>query len=130
MKRLRTLVYAVLLSFAAAGCRARQAEIFRQTPIKADAPALYKEYRNEADSNKKYQGKYMELTGTVAEVGENSVGQFYAILQGGDNLGDVRCLFSKQAPDEDRRIKPGQAITVRGVCLGKVMNVMLDECRL
>ena len=118
----------LILSLSASGCRARKAEIFRTTPVKVEASELYKEYKDEAEVNKKFQGKYMELTGTVDRVGENAVNQFYAVMKGGDAVGDVRCLFTKQGPDESGEVKAGQTITVRGICLGKVMNVMLDEC--
>ena len=120
---------ALLFALALAGCAPRRAGIFKQTPIQVTSESLYRDYKNEADANGKYLGKLLEVSGAVDQTGESTTGEPYVILHGGDPLGVVWCQFSGESQEQARRIKTGQTITLRGICLGKGINVMLHECR-
>lgn len=107
-----------------------KAEVFRQTPIQVASTALYRDFKNEAEANKKYSGKLLEVNGVIKQTGEGATGQPFVILNGGDSLGEVRCILSREDPKKARELKPGQTVTLQGVCMGKVINVTLDECKL
>lgn len=119
------IVCAVLIS---AGCKGRVHPIYSQTPIKVSADQIYKEYQDEKTADAKYLGHLAEVTGVVDRTGMDSFGQFYALLKGGDAIGTVICYFPKKMNDMSAQVKPGQPITVRGIVLNRLMNVILDEC--
>ena len=121
---------ALFFALATAGCAPRRAGIFKQTPIQVTSESLYRDYKFEADANGKYLGRLLEVSGAVDQTGESTTGEPFVILHGGDALGDVWCHFTSESREQARRIKTGQTITLRGICLGKGINVMLHECSL
>ena len=89
---------------------------------------IFKDYQNEAEADKKYLGKLVEVDGMVDKTGMDPTGQFYALLKGGDAVGSVICYFPKKMNDLSGEIKPGMPLVVRGIVLNRLMNVVIDEC--
>ena len=125
-----SLLAALVLVLALGRFAPRKAEVFKQTPIKMTAESLYQEFNNSKDAILKYSGKYVEISGTAERLEQTTLGLPLVVLRGGDSLGDVRCIFSPQNRDQAQRVKIGESVTLRGVCLGRVINVILDECSL
>ena len=108
----------------------RKAEVFKQTPIQITAETLYKEFKEKKEAIAQYSGKYLELSGVADRVEQTTTGLPFVILRGGDSVGNIQCIFTQGSREQAKEIKPGQPVTLRGVCLGRVMNVILDECSL
>ena len=108
----------------------RKAEVFKQTPLQATSEGLYQEFKNNKEAIEKYSGKFVEISGVADHLEQTTLGLPLVVLRGGDALGNVQCIFSPQSRDQARQIKPGRAVTLRGVCMGKVMNLVVDECSL
>jgi len=108
----------------------RKAEVFKQTPIQITAENLYKEFKDKKEAISQYSGKYVEVTGVAESMAQTTTGLPYVILRGGDSLGNIQCIFAQGSLEQAKNIKPGQPVTLRGVCLGRVMNVILNECSL
>lgn len=103
--------------------------------VAVNAADLLAEFKADPDvADKKYDGKYLELTGTVERTGRGKEGVF-VVLHGGDETAKVKveCFFDLANHQEEGRIlrlKPGQTVTVRGEYDGQVSNVQVRECEL
>jgi hypothetical protein len=94
------------------------------------------EFASTADNN--YKGKPLQVSGRVAEVIPASGRQpFPSIRLEGetDSVLEVRCFFRRNEAEEVRKIQPGSALIVEGLCGGRqteegVSYVRLDNCRL
>jgi hypothetical protein len=85
-------------------------------------------------ADKKYAGKYLELTGTVERSGRGKEGVF-VVLHGGDEAAKVKveCFFDYMDRTQEGRIlrlQKGQTITIRGEYDGQVSHVQVRECQL
>lgn len=108
----------------------RKAEVFKLTPLQTTSEGLCQEFKNSKEAIEKYSGKFVEISGAADHLGQTATGLPLAVLRGGDALGEVQCIFSPQNRDQARQIKPGTTVTLRGVCMGKVINLIVDECSL
>ena len=103
--------------------------------VAVNAADLLAEFKADPDAaDKKLDGKYLELTGTVERTGRGKEGVF-VVLNGGDPTAKVKveCYFNYVGhPEEGRllRLKPGQTVTVRGEYDGQVSNVQVRQCEL
>ena len=69
------------------------------------------------------------VKGKVSDVKlEPSTGQATVILDSGDPLAAVTCSFYDDEAKMLKKIKQGEAITVKGKCTGKLMDVVLNKC--
>ncbi|MFL9483106.1 OB-fold protein [Chitinophagaceae bacterium LWZ2-11] len=91
-----------------------------------DAPALYAAFeKSEADANKIFMDKILEVKGTIAGV-ENSGKNITITLKGNDVAG-VSCSMA----NDQKLIQipiPGSAITIKGKCVGFLADVTLTDC--
>lgn len=95
-----------------------------------EATELYSAYdTEEAAANEKYLDKVIQVTGEVADVSENGEGNLTVTLDGGGMLGGVICemdTFSEEGTEA--RFEPGQTVTLKGICTGMLMDVVLVRC--
>lgn len=113
-----------------------QAEADRKArTVAVNAADLLAEFKADPDAaDKKYDGKYLELTGTVERTGRGKEGVF-VVLHGGDEAAKVKieCFFDyadRNLEGRLLRLPKGQTITVRGEYDGQVSNVQVRECEL
>jgi hypothetical protein len=102
--------------------------------VVVNAADLVKEFQADAEAaGRKYQGKYLELTGVVERVGKQHDTIPFVIVNGGDENAKVKveCYFETA----DRRyqarlngLKKGDPITVRGEFTGQVSNAQVRMC--
>jgi hypothetical protein len=79
---------------------------------------------NEQSSNQKYLDKVLLVSGEVDDVTKNQLGQTIVVVKGTDMCG-VRCTI------EDKKIaelKPGSAVSLKGICTGYLTDVVLVRC--
>ena len=92
--------------------------------------AFYNQFEeNEDAANQKYLGKVVELSGTVKEIATDENGQLSVILKGDDFFG-VSCKLNSETGDTLKNIRAGDAVTIKGICSGKLMDVVLVNCSL
>ncbi|MBA2423427.1 MAG: hypothetical protein H0V61_09435 [Chitinophagales bacterium] len=90
--------------------------------------ALYGKFvQNEDSANKQYLGKIVELSGKVKDYGADENGQMSLILEG-DELFGVNCKLNSSGKDVTPKIQKGDQVKVKGVCSGKLMDVILVNC--
>jgi hypothetical protein len=91
-------------------------EVANANPVPITAYDLEREYRaNEVVANERYQGKVLEVTGTIT------------LIQGGDSglfapkpclyLGGIQCVFRDESAL--KQVATGQLLSVRGKCTGR-----------
>jgi uncharacterized protein (DUF1330 family) len=92
------------------------------------ATELYQEFEtNEAASTEKFNGKVLEVTGKVSSVEDGNDETRNVTLLEDDQFAGVICTF-QNASGTVMDIKSGDIITVRGVCSGMLMDVLLNNC--
>ena len=80
---------------------------------------------DEAGSSAKYINKIIEVTGEIASVKPGEKSFINVSLRTGSDLSSVICTF----PASDTTFfKTGNQITVRGICSGFLMDVLLNNC--
>ncbi len=85
---------------------------------------LVKEYQqNEAEANKKYLDKAIEVSGNVSEVKNNQDGKATIMLTSDDAFTGVFCTM-KESPGS---IKTGSSVVIKGICSGMLTDVRLRE---
>jgi|GEM_PF-3106842 len=101
--------------------------------VVVSAADLLQEFEKDRDAaDRKYLGKYLEITGVVERSGRGRYEQPFVILHGGDENAKlkVECFFVMWEPKDEarlKRIRPGDTVTVRGEYDGRISNVQLQE---
>ena len=114
------------------------------TDFALNASTLVSEYLADAEvANEKYlaedgESKILELTGTVAEIGENFDGQKVILLKNETDKAGVSCTFLLTESTRAASISVGETLTVKGVIrsgaaydedLEMYEHVILDKCK-
>jgi len=93
------------------------------------AAALVAEFnKDETAANKKYLDKVIAVKGKVADIKTDSVGQATVFLDSGDLMAAVTCSFYQDEASITKQLRPGNEVTVKGKCTGKLMDVVLNKC--
>jgi len=101
-------------------------DVTKEQGVQLTAQSLYDAFKtNETAANAKYLNKAIELNGEVAEVTTNQDGNTVVNIKTNDPMFVINCTF-KTKPGE---LKPGQAITFKGICTGYIpdFNVVINE---
>jgi tRNA_anti-like len=92
--------------------------------VSISAKDLYRAYEsNEAQADNLYQGKIVIVTGTVGTTStpEQGMGRPAIVLVDERNKPIVNCFgFSADAREAIAKLKPGDKVTVKGKCLGRI----------
>ena len=101
-------------------------DVTQEKAVQLTAQKLFDAFKaNEAEANKLYLDKAIELSGEVGEVITNQEGQIVVNFKTNDPLFVINCTF-KTNPGE---LKVGQNITFKGICTGYIpdANVVINE---
>lgn len=92
--------------------------------IQLTASALVKAYQeNESNANALYLDKPLEIKGEISETKVDQVGNTTLTLKSEDAFASVFCTLKKADPN----LKPGQTVTVKGICTGFLSDVVLKD---
>ena len=85
------------------------------------------------DAERKYKGKYLELTGAVERSGGDENGAPFVILHGGNESAKfkVECFFDfvdEIGEVPILRLEKGRTITVRGEYGGRISHIQVRQC--
>jgi len=84
---------------------------------------------DETTANLKYLEKIIEISGVVSEAKvEKEKG--IITLQTNDDFGSVLCHLSTKSTAKIGALKEGESITVKGICTGYLMDVILVKCEI
>ncbi len=83
--------------------------------------------QNEAEANKLYLGKVIEVSGEILEVFRDEDNSWVALLAAaGEDAPLVMSTFDSNVSDKSQ-LGIGKNITVKGQCTGKLMEVVLNK---
>lgn len=83
---------------------------------------------DENAANALYLGKILEVSGTVDGVTEDSLG-ISVYLKDPDAVAGVMCSFDRQNLKSEW-VVAGTQVTVKGICTGYLLDVVLNKCSL
>jgi hypothetical protein len=83
--------------------------------------------KDETKANAQYLDKIIAVKGVVTHIAEE--GEKRAItLQASDDFGSIICYLAEDDSMNRDAIKKGQAIVLKGICTGFLMDVILVKC--
>jgi hypothetical protein len=85
---------------------------------------------DENAANTQYLDKVIDVTGNVASVSVDSSGAATVFLETGDPMSAVTCSFYKEEAASVSALTPGREVTIKGICTGKLSDVVLNRCSL
>lgn len=92
--------------------------------INISATDIVKAYQaNEQVANLAYLDKPVEVTGEITEVKQDQTGKTTLTLKSGDAFAGVFCTINST----ENKFKPGQQITIKGICTGFLSDVVLKD---
>jgi len=100
-----------------------------KTDFQIEAVQLFTEFEeNESDANTKYLDKLIELKGTVREVSSDKEGNVSIILNSDNDLAGVICQLDNLTTHNRTSFDKGEKVTLKGICTGMLMDVVLVRC--
>lgn len=86
---------------------------------------LFSDYeKDETAANTKYLDKVLQVSGIIESVAENDDGILTITLDANNDLSGVIC----QLENHNTTYKAGDSITLKGLCSGMLMDVVLVRC--
>ncbi len=112
---------------------AKKAAATPEPEIVTFAPTLMAaDEKNEVAPDNRYKGKTLEVKGVVEKIGKDILNTAYVALSSESQalFFSVQCTFPKARENDLTDLKPGQKVKITGKCMGKLGNVLLDNCYL
>ena len=81
----------------------------------------------ERSATDKYAGKVVSVYGMVNKIQIGRSG-YSVYLNASSPTSSVLCQFPEDASTEIKSLKPGMLITVKGICTGYLMDIVLERC--
>lgn len=101
-----------------------QRDVKEETAIAVQAQALFDAYtNNENQANANYLDKAVAVTGEVTQVQTNQEQKQVLTLKTSDPMFGVQCTMK-----EPSSAAVGSTVTVRGICTGFLMDVVVIDC--
>lgn len=92
------------------------------------APELMAAFNeDETAANATYLDKVVAVTGTVTEATTND-GVTLVSLETNDDFGAISCELDRFSEHNRTTFTPGEQITLKGLCSGKTIDVVLVQC--
>lgn len=83
---------------------------------------------DETSANEKYLDKVVQVSGTVKEVSTGDDGNISITLDSGSEMFGVICQLDNLTEQPRKDFKEGEQLTLKGVCTGMLMDVVLVRC--
>ena len=93
------------------------------------ANELVAAFDQEDEANKKFLDKILQVQGKILEITSDTTG-ITVMLDSDDPISGVTCSFYADESGKLKDLKEGDAVTIKGKCTGKLMDVVLNNCSL
>lgn len=105
-------------------------DLENKTPdVVITAPELFEAYASDEEyANEIYLNKIVEVVGVLDKIEVNQDSTLNLVLASADPMGNVICTFEDPSEIESSSIKAGDNITVKGICKGMLLDVLLNNC--
>lgn len=133
MRRALFLILGVVLIAAVAGYFIYNKPFKNINKAKPDfeltSQALFAEFENDEESaNQKFLDKVIQVQGQVVASETDADGLTTVSLQGGGMMFGIICKLDPLSTHKRTQFEPGEAVTLKGICAGMLMDVILDRC--
>ncbi|MFN7118494.1 MAG: OB-fold protein [Saprospiraceae bacterium] len=92
------------------------------------APELMAAFNSDENAaNAKYLDKVVAVSGKVLAVNTNE-GVTVVSLDAADDLGAISCELDRFSKQNRTNFSPGEQLTIKGICSGKTIDVVLVQC--
>ena len=100
------------------------------TPAEVVSPqALFDAFeQNEVAADDRYKGKWIEISGTIDNIGKDILDKMYLTLEAEQPLFGVQAFFADKHKSALASLAKGDPVTLLCKCSGKMGNVLLREC--
>lgn len=99
-----------------------------KTDVAIDAKQLFDEFNNdETAATAKYLDKMIAVSGTVKSSETDAEGTTKVMFDAGSDFG-VSCELDKFAKHPRTDFKPGETVTLKGLCSGFNFDVQISRC--
>lgn len=101
-----------------------------ETAIQISATDLYAAFdANEISADSAYEGKLVEVSGRVNNVGKDILDDEYIMLKSGTLIGGVQCMLESNAVEQASTLSEDDEVTLRGrVSSGSSLTVLVRGC--
>jgi len=100
--------------------------VVSETGIPVTATELYAKYTSDQlQANHAYLNKVLQVSGQVLQVKNAPYGSV-VVLNTGDPMVGIACSLNMVEPTS-RPLKPGEKITIKGICSGYLSDVVLTN---
>ncbi|AHF17779.1 OB-fold protein [Niabella soli] len=97
--------------------------------LESTAAGIIADFNNDEQvATKKYVDKVILINGKVTDIKVEQNGTATVFLDGNDPLASVTCSFYNNEAGNLKTIKPGAMVKIKGVCTGKLMDVVFNKC--
>ena len=97
-----------------------------EAAFELSASALTEAFSNdEITADSKYTGKVIQVKGPLRRMIRND--STLILMMGDNELMGVSCYLEKDQIPGSQNLAPGESITVKGICNGVLMDVVLDN---
>ena len=96
--------------------------------FKINAQELLKQFEaNEPEATSRYTDKTISVTGIVnyTNITDTSASIY---LNDASSVSSVICVFQKNSYNECKKLKAGDSATIKGICSGYLMDVIMVRC--
>ena len=94
-----------------------------------DATGFFNIYEvTEKESDSLYIDRIIQVTGPVAEILQEEGQKYTVILRDDMAFSGINCSMDEEFKSEIARLKSGDTVTIKGVCAGMLMDVILTRC--
>jgi hypothetical protein len=91
------------------------------------AISLYEQFaKSEVQAGKNWTGKVIEITGAISSL--QLTGNYMSVTLKGTAEGGINCNILKKDLDPERKLTPGNTITIKGKCSGFLIDVNMVDC--
>ncbi|CAN5645442.1 hypothetical protein BH11BAC3_BH11BAC3_38230 [soil metagenome] len=97
--------------------------------IEITVAMLMADYENdETKANEQYLGKPIQVSGLITEIINQQDTLVNIFLGDANSLHNVSCLLGKSQVASVKNYRQGQAVIIKGICTGYLMDVELNRC--
>ncbi len=84
--------------------------------------------QNEEAAMAKYQEKAISVHGVIDSILTNESGGLIIMLSTEGEMGSIQCELDSSSKPVSENLKKGDEITIKGICSGKLIDVVLNRC--
>lgn len=85
---------------------------------------------DENKANSLYLDKIIKVNGVVKSIEKNDSGEITVILATNNDMSAILCNFDPMIDQSKLSLKVGESTSLKGICTGFLMDVVLERCAL